>query len=168
MNFYSREQIDDELAQIRIADWTYAPVAVEDWPVDAPMQPPLIPVTSTHRAEIAKKFGRYFKTERRFDFLPYEPGDESDKRHVYLIGSHEFLTLMPIAVGAVEVREVSSLRVLEWVWLHPMDRGRHRWEQAWNELLTAHGDLHIRLPVSEPMRSFLTRQGLIDEKIFVA
>jgi hypothetical protein len=47
VNFYSQEQIDNELAQIRIADWTYAPVVVEDWPFDAPMQPPLIPVTTT-------------------------------------------------------------------------------------------------------------------------
>ncbi|HWH25016.1 MAG TPA: hypothetical protein VNT53_00015 [Pseudolysinimonas sp.] len=168
MEFYSREQIDNELSQVRIDDWTYAPAAVEDWPIDASMQPPLIPVDTAHRARIAKRFGRYFKTERRFDFPPYEPGDESDARHIYLIGSREFLTLMPIAVGAVEVRDINSLKVLEWVWIHPMERGQHRWERVWRDLSQIHGDLHIRQPISASMRTFLTREGLIDKEIFVA
>jgi hypothetical protein len=74
VNFYSQEQIDNELAQIRIADWTYAPVAVEDWPVDAPMQPPLIPVTTTHRAEIAKKLDVTSKQSVGSILCPLSPG----------------------------------------------------------------------------------------------
>ena len=165
--FYTREQIDEELSQIHIENWTYEPVAIEDWPVGGPMQPPLIPVDSSHRAEIAKRFGRFFKHERHFDGLPYEVGDESSSRHIYLIGSHEFLTLMPIAVGALEVRYVGDFKVLEWVWLHPMERGQHRWETVWKALVERYGELHIRQPISPPMRAFLTRKGLIDKKVFV-
>jgi len=168
MAFYSKQDIENELSQVNVSSWTYGPMPVEDWPVDGPLQPPLIEVNTTHRGEIAERFGRYFKNERHFDFAPYNVGDQSDARRIYLIGSRQFLTLMPIAVGAVEVRKVKDFNVLQWVWLHPMERGTRRWATVWDALIQEHGELMVSQPVSPPMKAFLKKMDLLDKRIFVS
>lgn len=163
---------DEELGRESVdGEWTLEPALVADWDEDTDGYVSntvrLLPVNTDHRAELAEQFALWFKRERGFDFVPFEKGDQEEVvRHVYLINSHEFLRMVPVAVGAVEIRDVGDSAVLMWCWLHPFERGSI-WREAWQELVKRHGDLKLQAPLSGAMQSFRRRMKIPDDRVVV-
>lgn len=126
-----------EAAEDMAASWRLRPRPVVDWDEErdgspASMDP--IPVSTSLRGEIAEEFAGCFYREAGFDFRPYEAGQEDPgHRDVHLIPSRQVHTLIPLAIGAVEVLTLKDISAVAWVWIHPFERtmSAGRWTQVW-------------------------------------
>ena len=113
--------------------------------------------------EIAQDFGRMFKQELRFDSPPFRTSYEQGAQEVYLIKSKRVLMLSPVACGAVGFEP--ALNHLEWIWIHPFDRGKGLIDRAWDALEMLYGsEFTLEQPVSPftctlPPRSPCTAGG---------
>ncbi|GAA1656762.1 hypothetical protein GCM10009765_02790 [Fodinicola feengrottensis] len=55
--------------------------------------------------------------------------------------------------------------MLEWIWIHPYDRGGRLFSQVWPELEATYGKFHIRGPYSKPMEVALHDLGITDGRL---
>jgi hypothetical protein len=63
----------------------------------------------------------------------------------------------PGAAGAAAMSFSDGHRMLDWIWIHPYERGRRLMPIAWADLEATYGaDFLVRGPLAPAMRSFLT------------
>ncbi|MDT0545611.1 hypothetical protein [Streptomyces lonegramiae] len=115
--------------------------------------------------KVVETFGNYFKSELRFDFLPFvaEPRKADLEQSVegVLFNSRKLLATFPVAVGAAGLSIESGQRWLDWIWIHPFERGTRLMEEVWSDLERMYGtDFKIAPPISPAMAGFLRHQGV--------
>lgn len=127
----------------------------------------LIPARTEMRLrKIVETFGKYFRREMHFDFEPFQAQlidfyGQLNRAEVVLFDAQEVSATFPIAAGAAGLSLADGHRVLDWIWIHPFERGRSLMPIAWADLEAAYGDeFLVRGPLSPAMRGFLTRQGV--------
>ncbi|MER7719008.1 hypothetical protein ABTX99_18990 [Streptomyces flaveolus] len=127
----------------------------------------LIPAREEMRLrKIVEAFGQCFRRELRFDFPPFDAAfvdvyGQLNGAEVVLFDAQGISATFPIAAGAAGLSFAGGHRVLDWIWLHPFERGRDLMPIAWADLEATYGDdFLVRGPLSPAMRGFLTRQGV--------
>lgn len=119
---------------------------------------------------IVEAFGKCFRRELHFDFPPFEAEfvdfyGKPNKADVVLFDAQEMGATFPIAAGAAGLSMVQGDRVLDWIWLHPFERGERLMGYAWADLEAAYGDdFLVRNPLSGAMKGFLMKQGVAPER----
>ncbi|MET4670358.1 hypothetical protein [Streptomyces sp. PvR018] len=131
----------------------------------------LIPATEDMRLRKAVEiFGKCFYREMGFDFPPFEAefvhyGGELNREEVVLFDSQAPQATFPIAAGAAGLSIVNGTRVLDWIWIHPFQRGKGLADIAWDDLEAAYGDtFQVRGPLSKAMRRFLEKRDVAPER----
>lgn len=82
-----------------------------------------------------------------------------------LFDAQETMATFPIAAGAAGLSTMERRRQLDWIWLHPFERGRRLMNLAWSDLEAAYGnDFLIQPPLSHAMRGFLKKRGIDRER----
>ncbi|WP_328668785.1 hypothetical protein [Streptomyces sp. NBC_00328] len=127
----------------------------------------LIPAREEMRLRrIVEAFGKCFRREMRFDFPPFEAAfidfyGQLNGAEVVLFDAQEVSATFPIAAGAAGLSFAEGHRVLDWIWIHPFERGRRLMPIAWADLEATYGDdFLVRGPLSPAMRGFLTRRDV--------
>lgn len=127
----------------------------------------LIPAREEMRLrKIVEAFGKCFRREMRFDFPPFEAAfidfyGQLNGAEVVLFDAQEVSATFPIAAGAAGLSFAEGHRVLDWIWIHPFERGRRLMPIAWADLEATYGnDFLVRGPLSPAMRGFLTRRDV--------
>ncbi|MDJ0461910.1 hypothetical protein [Streptomyces sp. H27-C3] len=148
--------------------------AIELFPLlhaDKPQGHVLIPATHDMRLrKVAETFGKYFKRELGFDFMPFVakrsalyPADPTVE--VALFDAKKVQATFPIAAGAAGLSIVEGQRWLDWIWIHPFERGKGLASQAWDDLEAVYGsEFKVQPPLSRPMELFLTHRGIARER----
>ncbi|MCX4671581.1 hypothetical protein OG453_33665 [Streptomyces sp. NBC_01381] len=120
---------------------------------------------------IVEAFGKCFRRELRFDFPPFSAervdfyGRLNEAEVVLFDAQNASLATFPIAAGAAGLSVVKGQRVLDWIWLHPFERGQRLMDYAWNDLEAAYGDdFLVQGPLSRAMEGFLTKQEVALER----
>lgn len=115
---------------------------------------------------IVEAFGKCFRRELGFDFPPFSAElvdfyGNRNEAEVVLFDAQEVGATFPIAAGAAGLSVVQGKRVLDWIWLHPYERGRRLMGYAWADLEAVYGnDFLVRAPLSGAMKGFLARQSV--------
>ncbi|MFI8343111.1 hypothetical protein ACIF8W_24060 [Streptomyces sp. NPDC085639] len=112
--------------------------------------------------------GRCFQREMRFDFPPFtakpSPHHVAESVEGLLFNSKKLLATFPVATGAAGMSVQAGEPRLDWIWIHPFERGRGLADAAWGDLERVYGnEFRIQQPISPAMRAFLTRHG-VDRK----
>lgn len=117
----------------------------------------VLPAESRKLQVIAEKIGLQFRREGHYDAPPYSIYEAEEGHEVALLVKTQ--TSIPLAVGAVGFLRDDSGTWLEWIWVHPYERGRLLY-RAWPELEARYGQFHFRPPISPSMRGFLKAQEI--------
>ncbi|MFE2426560.1 hypothetical protein ACFXJ5_07370 [Streptomyces sp. NPDC059373] len=134
--------------------------------IDKPRPGVTIPATDDMELrKVVEIVGRYFKSELRFDFPPFaaEPTrlDLEQSVEGVLFDSQKLRATFPVAVGAAGLSVQDGARWLDWIWIHPFERGTGLMDQIWTDLERIYGsDFKISPPISPAMAGFLTHSGV--------
>ena len=122
----------------------------------------LIPVGTDAQQEAAAEIGRQFQRELNYDFPPYdaERGDTA-----LLIASCRFATTFPIAAGAVGMTQQDEGWILDWIWIHPYERGGRLFADAWGGLERRFGQFHVAGPYSPATSAAMNRLGVATHRL---
>jgi hypothetical protein len=108
------------------------------------------------------QFASYFRREFRYDVVQYGfQGQETDtSARAYLWDLVDAGDVAHHAIGACcfRWREDSDSHpgwALQWIWLHPFERGQGHLTRAWPYFRARFGDFDVESPVSTAMASFL-------------
>lgn len=119
---------------------------------------------------IVEAFGKCFRRELGFDFPPFaaERVDfygKPNRAEVVLFDAQKVMATFPVAAGAAGLSVVQGRQMLDWIWLHPFERGQRLMDYAWSDLEAAYGnDFLIQNPLSRAMEGFLAKQGVDQER----
>lgn len=103
--------------------------------------------------QVVAEIGLQFKRETRYDLGPFDPSNPNYQG--VLINSERFSATFPIAAGAAGFSREDNTWWMDWVWVHPYERGTGLFRQAWNEMEQLYGLFHIDGPYSASMSTFL-------------
>jgi hypothetical protein len=103
-------------------------------------------------------FAEQFRRETHYDFVPFDADDPSVQGALFV--SLRFMATFPIAAGAAGLTQENGEWLLEWVWLHPYERGGRLFDRVWSELERKYGQFHIAGPYSAAMEKFLVRREI--------
>ncbi|MEV4043138.1 hypothetical protein [Streptomyces sp. NPDC049744] len=128
----------------------------------------LIPATDDMELRrIVEAFGKCFRRELRFDFPPFSAdlvdfyGNPNRAEVVLFEAQRSITATFPIAAGAAGLSRHQGKQVLDWIWLHPFERGRDLMGMAWADLESVYGgDFLVRGPLSGAMKGFLMKQDV--------
>jgi hypothetical protein len=134
------------------------PLFTEEWPSGV-----LIPAVNAELRDVVEEIGRQFKREGGYDFAPFDASDENSQG--VLINSQKFKTTFSIAAGAAAFTRVDGLWWMNWVWVHPYERGSGLFRQAWSELEELYGRFHIDGPYSASMSAFIRSEGIDTDRL---
>jgi hypothetical protein len=104
----------------------------------------LIPASTPGLRDAVAIFAQQFRRETSYDFAPFDIHDLT--AHGVLFDSIRFQATFPIAAGAAGLTQKDGTWVMEWVWIHPYERGGRLLDRAWDELEREHGQFHIAGP----------------------
>lgn len=76
-----------------------------------------------------------------------------------------FLATFPIAAGAAGLSLRDGRWWMDWIWIHPYDRGRGLINKAMDDLEATHGDLGITGPYSPAMSAIIQRRGTTGDRL---
>lgn len=131
----------------------------------------LIQATNDMRLRrVVEKFAKYFRRELGYDAAPFTAKqtqyDEDHAIEGVLINSRKMSATFPIASGAAGMStDDDGDRWLDWIWIHPFERGTGLAEQAWRDLESSYGDrFNVEGPVSPAMKSLLSRLNVDQER----
>lgn len=119
---------------------------------------------------IVETFGMYWRRELRYDIPPFSAAwfdweGKPNRAEVVLFDSQRMTATFPIAAGAAGLSIVQGRRMLDWIWLHPFERGKRLMGYAWADLEARYGDdFLIQPPFSGAMKGFLAKQGVDQER----
>ncbi|MGW9596070.1 hypothetical protein ACWHLZ_37970 [Streptomyces chartreusis] len=116
--------------------------------------------------KVVETFGKCWRRELGYDFHPFDASfvdyeGNPNKAEVVLFNAQETMATFPIAAGAAGLSIRKGRRQLDWIWLHPFERGRRLMTLAWSDLESKYGnDFLIQPPLSHAMRGFLEKRGV--------
>jgi hypothetical protein len=116
----------------------------------------LIPAVDYALREVVAEVGVQFKRETGYDLAPFDPSNP-DMQGV-LFDSQKFMATFPIAAGAAGFSRVDGVWWMDWVWVHPYERGTGLFRRAWGELEQLYGRFHVEGPYSASMSAFLRNE----------
>jgi len=119
--------------------------------------------------QAVEQFGKYFRREFKYDFLPYtvsehcKHGDEFSHPYLFIEPNHN---LFIHANGACEFHfsKERNKWTLNWVWLHPFARRQGYLSKTWSYFCQLYGDFELEYPLSDVMKTFLTKQNKFFKK----
>jgi hypothetical protein len=100
----------------------------------------VLPARTARLRQVTAKFGRQFRREAHYDLPAFEAEDPD--QHGVLLLSKQFTATFPIAAGAAGLSQ-GSRWCLDWVWLHPYERGSGYIDRAWDQLEELYGRFTI-------------------------
>ena len=121
---------------------------------------PVIYTNQKHR-ELVDRFGLYLFREQGYDFpLTLGGSSKTGKAYFFIGGALCFTTVQPIGVVVFDKPFNNTPKdwSLEWVWIHPFERGNGVLSRAWPGFKKEFGDFYIQPPLSWGMRAFLAAQ----------
>jgi hypothetical protein len=98
---------------------------------------------------------RQFAAEMGFDLGTPSLGNSGE---VWLVTAPKILRNYSLVCGAVEIATTASGTVVDWMWVHPMQRGGGRRGPAWllwSKVADKYGTVGLNPPVSRAMRRFV-------------
>ncbi|MFF1340762.1 hypothetical protein ACFVYT_23100 [Streptomyces sp. NPDC058290] len=164
---------DDRLAvlaerQAELAGWPRLPSwKIEALPllhIDKPQFGVTIPSGDDMQLRQAvEALGRCFQREMRFDFPPFtakpSPHHVAESVEGLLFNSKKLFATFPVATGAAGMSVQEGEPWLDWIWIHPFERGRGLVDAAWSDLERTYGsEFRIQQPISRAMKGFLRRR----------
>ncbi|MFF4248629.1 hypothetical protein ACFYY2_29750 [Streptomyces sp. NPDC001822] len=114
--------------------------------------------------------GKYFFREMGFDHPPFDAEladfrGRPNEADVVLFDAQRVSATFPIAAGAAGLSVSRGIRVLDWIWLHPFERGTGLMDAAWADLEAVYGDtFRVRGPLSRAMRGFLQKRKVASDR----
>ena len=128
-------------------------------------QPWFIPAKTKPLRRIAFEMGRQFRREGDFDVPPFqvEPYPDGRLDEAVVFPCRHFASVVVMAAGAAGFREFDGKPCMDWIWIHPYERGRLL-RQAWPALEREYGEFLIKGPYSAPMTRFLERAGVDEQR----
>lgn len=116
---------------------------------------------------IVDQFAMYLKREQHYDFPLFDVDGDGRNVAAYLFG-HGGMWIGACALSETRPspldRDVPPW-ILDWVWLHPYQRGRGLLRRAWQQLEAEHGQFLIRAPLSRAAEGFVEALGLADRVV---
>ncbi|MEU6265553.1 hypothetical protein [Saccharopolyspora shandongensis] len=122
----------------------------------------VLPATTPRLRRIVEKIGRQFRREGQYDVIPFESNDH--RQHGILLLTSKFHTTFPIASGAAGFSKPDRWQ-LDWIWLHPYERGTGYLNNAWDELEDLFGLFLIDGPYSAAMNAIIRRRGIPKDRL---
>jgi hypothetical protein len=138
-------------------------------------QSPLLVLPDSPRRirEFVETFGKYFRREFHFDFVPFEAAETPSSPgyvpyEAYLfheVASDLFEVDKPVkhrCIGAcgfrwIEWSNAPACWSFQWAWFHPYFRARGHLSKAWPSFVQRYGEFHVQQPISGAMEKFLSR-----------
>lgn len=123
----------------------------------------VLPASTRFLREIVDRIGRQFRREGRYDLAPFNVEDQG--HHGVILLSSCFEATFPIAAGAAGFSLTAGSWQLDWIWLHPYERGTDHLGRAWDELETMFGQFKIDGPYSTAMKAVIRRRGISKDRL---
>lgn len=97
---------------------------------------------------------RQFAAEMGFDLGTPSLGDSGE---VWLVTAPKILRSYSLVCGAVEVTTTAAGAAVEWMWVHPVQRGGRRIPARllWSKVADEYGTVGLKPPVSPAIRRFV-------------
>lgn len=97
---------------------------------------------------------RQFAAEMGFDLGIPSLGDSGE---IWLVTAPKVLRSYSLVCGALEVTTTAAGTAVEWMWVHPLQRGgpRSPARLLWSKIADEHGTVGLKPPVSPAMRRFV-------------
>ena len=114
-----------------------------------------------------ERLAQYFRREFRYDFVQWSAtNDEPSARAFVWVVDH---WPHPVGFGACcfrwrEWTDAPHGWALQWIWLHPYERGKGHLTRVWPYFRETFGDFHVERPLSSAMRAFLERHQRIESE----
>ncbi|WP_203962760.1 hypothetical protein [Actinocatenispora thailandica] len=123
----------------------------------------VLEATSVQNRYAVEQFAHQFRRETRYDFAPFNATDED--AHGVLLLARRFRATFPIAAGAAGFTvDDDGEWCMNWIWVHPYERGDELIDRAWDELEVRYGQFRIEPPYSPAMESFLRRRAITPDR----
>ncbi|WP_035841581.1 hypothetical protein [Kitasatospora azatica] len=113
--------------------------------------------------EAVDVIGQQFRRETNNDVAPFST-ERSDVEGVLFV-SRRFHATFPIAAGAAGFAMEDGVWWMDWIWIHPYERGRGLMDVVWIDLEHRYGQFHIDGPYSRAMSAFLRRRNVSTERL---
>lgn len=134
---------------------------------DYAFYPEFIHVTPSSPLKLRKAVERiayYFRREGGFDFVQYSATEDDQRRQAYLWLPKRWIKYPRPVVGACcfrwrEYTQEEPAWALQWIWLHPYQRGQGLLMDAWPYFKQEYGDFSVEPPLSGAMEGFLKKVG---------
>lgn len=99
---------------------------------------------------------RQFATEMGVDLVTPSLGNSGE---VWLVAAPKILRSYSLVCGAVEVTTTAAGNTVEWIWVHPLQRGGRTSPARllWSKVNDVYGTVGLRPPVSPAMRRFVEK-----------
>lgn len=112
------------------------------------------------------QFAVYFRREFRYDFVQYSVEDDGanlDHMVAFLFYEHDWATKNTAYGGCIfryrcNWTNVDPHWALQWIWLHPYERGRGRLTNVWGYFEEKFGNFVVEEPLSSAMKAFLDKK----------
>jgi hypothetical protein len=124
----------------------------------------------TNRSRVAyqravQQLAFYFGRETGFGPAGYDPNDcgrhPASETRAFLLHQPDYEHVTAVGAGCFRRREYDNVAepfwALQWVWLHPFERGQGRLTDLWPFFRAMFGPFHVEGPYSPAMRAFMTK-----------
>ncbi|WP_327074510.1 hypothetical protein OG196_32275 [Kitasatospora purpeofusca] len=113
--------------------------------------------------EAVDVIGQQFQRETTSDIAPFSA--ERGEAEGVLFVSRRFHATFPIAAGAAGFAIEDGVWWMDWIRIHPYERGRGLMDAIWIDLENRYGQFHIDGPYSRAMLAFLRRRNIPTERL---
>ena len=125
----------------------------------------LTPSSPRSHRESLESFARYFKSEFRYDSLQYCANEHTHECTGVLLCEPARDLVKDIdhhpnrVIGGACFRGSADHYNLDWVWLHPFARNRHKLSKIWPKFKDKFGSFSVTEPLSAHMASFVKKHA---------
>lgn len=118
----------------------------------------VIPAATYELRKVVAEVGLQFKRESGYDLAPFDPSDPGVEG--VLFASRKFKATFAIAAGAAGFSRFGDVWSMDWVWVHPYERGTGLFRRAWGELEQVYGLFHVDGPYSASLSAFFRAEEI--------